>query len=306
MDINYDGGWLGPVYSLPALGQAYEKKLMISFREAEANGILNAIDPATQKPVWDLARAILGEEWLPGRQEIGDCVSWGMKHAGELRQIIDVAAGQEEKFRPWYAPWIYAISRNQIGGGRIRGDGSVGVWAAEAVSKYGVLFADDEGVPPYSGRIARDWGSPSNASENPDYKQFMPVAKDNPCICVECQSVDEIVKMVRDYRRPITIASNRGFKMTPRNYKGYHVFTPSGYWAHQMCWIEYNDDIKALYRLNSWGPDAHGKPLHGETPGGAWNLLDDIESELEQFRGCECFALVEFAGEPSGPDWRPI
>ncbi|MGB9619155.1 MAG: hypothetical protein ACPL7K_01930, partial [Armatimonadota bacterium] len=242
---------------------------------------------------------------LPGRQEIGDCVSWGMKQAGKRRSVIEIASGQEERFREWFAPWIYATSRNQIGGGKIVGDGSLGVWAAEAVAKYGVLFVDDPQVPPYSGGLARLWGSSRNAGSNPVYKDFFPVAAKRPCFSVEVKTVDEAVRMIRDFRRPLTIASMRGFQMQPRNYKGYHVFTPSGTWAHQMCFIEYNAELPALYRLNSWGPDAHGTPLRGETPGGAWNLLDDIEREFKTM-DVECYALVEFEGDPSGPDWHPI
>lgn len=301
-------GWLGPEAAAPEMDQARREGFLIPFSQAEEMGILDfayRVPPQAMKPVWEISKDVLGYVLPAGRQEIGDCVSWGMKQAGEYRQLIEIAAGQEEKFQRWFAPWIYAISRNQIGRGRISGDGSLGVWAAKGVSEYGVLFEEDEGVPRYSGSLARQWGSPRNAGSSPEYARFFPIAKDNPCICVEVKSVEEAVKMIRDYRRPLTIASMRGFQMQPRNYKGYHVFTPSGSWAHQMCFIEYNEELPALYRLNSWGANAHGQPLRGETPGGAWNLLDDIEREFRSM-SVECFALVDFEGQPGPPDWRPI
>jgi hypothetical protein len=296
-------GWLGPEAEAEAKRDLQARGLFqsFSFDEAVERRLIVASDPVIQRPVWELAKQVLGREYTAGRQEIGDCVSWGMKQAGELRSIIEIAAGQEEKWRPWFAPWIYATSRNQIGSG-LSGDGSLGSWAAAAVSKYGVLFEDDEGVPPYSGSVARSWGFASNR-RNPVYIKFFDVAKDNPCASVEVKSVDEAVRMVRDFRRPLTIASMRGFQMRPREYKGKHVFTPSGTWAHQMCLIEYDSELPALYRLNSWGSDAHGRPLNGEIAGGAWNLLDDLEREFRS-GDVECFALVEFDGEPGEPDHR--
>jgi len=307
-DIQYYGGWIGPTMAMYELDLARREGNVVTMQEAKERGILT-IPPMAgsvgSKPVWELDKMVIGRQWLPGKQEIGDCVSWGMKHAGEVRNIFEIANGQEEKWRPWFAPWIYAISRNQIGGGRIAGDGSLGIWAAKGVAEYGVLFEDDEGVPKYSGSIARQWGSPRNAGDNPVYKDFFDVAHDNKCYYVETKTVQELVEMIKVYRRPVTIASMRGFYMKPREYKGYHVFTPSGQWAHQMCWIEYNEELPALYRMNSWGPEAHGKPLRGETPGGAWNLLDDIDYELRAF-DVEAFALVEFEGEPGKPDWNPI
>jgi hypothetical protein len=294
-------GWLGPDAEKKAKAELRAAGLLTSvgFDEAVERNIIKSADPRVKRPVWELAAEVLGSDLPPGRQEIGDCVSWGMKQAGERRHIIEIAMGQEEKFRRWFAPWIYATSRNQIGGG-LSGDGSLGSWAAAAVAKYGVLFEDDPGVPPYSGQLARSWGSSRNV-RSPEYGRFFDIAADNPCVCVEIKTVEEAIKMIRDYRRPLTIASLRGFRMEPRQYKGYHVFVPSGTWAHQMCLIEYNDELPALYRLNSWGPDAHGRPLRGETPGGAWNLIDDIEREFKSM-DVECFALVEFVGEPSAPD----
>jgi len=297
-------GWLGPEIARQAMDSARARGLAFTIPEAIDRGLLaQAADPIASQPIWDLERKILGQLIPTGRQEVGDCVSWGMKQAGERRQVIEIALGQEERWRPWFAPWIYATSRNQVGGG-MSGDGSTGAWAAEAVSKYGVLFADDPEVPPYSGEVARSWGASRNV-RSPVYAKYFDYAKDNPCAMVVVRSVEEAVKMVRDYRRPLTIASMRGFRMEPRTYKGYHVFVPSGTWPHQMCLIEYNDELPALYRLNSWGPDAHGKPLRNETPGGAWNLLDDLERELAS-RDVEVFALVEFQGEPGEADHHPI
>ena len=154
-------GWLGPEAAREEIEKMRPSGLVVSYAEALERGLLRRPappeDPFIKAPIWELCKKVLGHDLLPGKQETGDCVSWGIKQAGERRQVIEIAAGQEERFRPWFAPWIYAVSRNQIGGG-LSGDGSLGIWGAKAIAKYGVLFADDEGVPPYSGRIADSWG----------------------------------------------------------------------------------------------------------------------------------------------------
>ncbi|GAB4133051.1 MAG: hypothetical protein Kow0040_14810 [Thermogutta sp.] len=293
-------GWLGIDAERQARDAMAEAGLLVEYADCRQTLYqAGPPDPKLQKPVWELCKEIIGRDLIPGRQETGDCVSWGVKQAGERRQVIEIAAGEEERFRPWFAPWIYAVSRNQIGGG-LNGAGSTGAWAAAAIAKYGILFEDDEGVPPYSGEVADQWGSQRNV-RNPVYDPFFATARDNPCKAVRLSSVEQVVEMIRDHRYPVTIASSRGFRMQPREYRGHHVFTPAGVWYHQMCLIEYNPDLPAVYRLNSWGPDAHGEPLNGETPGGAWNLLDDLASEIAK-RDVELYALVAFAGEPAQPD----
>ena len=88
--------------------------------------------------------------------------------------------------------------------------------------------------------------------------------------------------------------------MEPENVSGHAVFVPSGSWAHQMTLLDWMDDpFPAAYRLNSWGANAHGAPLNGTPPGGAWNRAEDLEQELRS-SGVEVFACSLFQGE-EGP-----
>ena len=104
----------------------------------------------------------------------------------------------------------------------------------------------------------------------------------------------------------VTIASSRGFKMRPEEKEGYHVFVPEGTWMHQMCLIEWMDNpFPAAYRLGSWGPAAHGTPLRGEPPGGAWNLAEDLAPELAT-RSVECFAFSRFQAWPTTENYNLI
>ncbi len=74
-------------------------------------------------------------------QDIGDCVSMGAAYAVDAVKAVDIYLKND--FEEWIAETatedIYAGSRVQIGGGSIGGDGSVGAWAADYVSKYGAL-----------------------------------------------------------------------------------------------------------------------------------------------------------------------
>lgn len=249
--------------------------------------------------VWKMERHVLGDLIPTPRQETGDCVSFGVKCAGEKRQIIEIFdRGEEEIWRPWFAPWIYANSRNQILGGRIRGAGSTGAAGAKAVNQFGVLFSDDPGVPEYSGRLADSWGGRGNV-DDPTYGKFNSLAAGNRIKIVRLKTVEEEAAML-EAGAICTVASGRGFKMQPRDHKGFHVFTPSGGWAHQMCdTAVMRDPFFAFYRQNSWGENAHGTPLHHENPGGAWNLAEDREKELQRY-GCEVYGFWKFTGE-DGP-----
>jgi hypothetical protein len=90
--------------------------------------------------------------------------------------------------------------------------------------------------------------------------------------------------------------------MRPIEHDGYHVFVPSGTWNHQMCLLAWMDKpFAAAYRLNSWGPNAHGTPLHDEPPGGAWCTVDVLARELAQAY-TEAITYSSFDGWPSAAD----
>lgn len=255
--------------------------------------------PLPPPPIWELTKSINNGDHLPTfRQAIGDCVAAAIRQAGARLQVADIVARfQEEEFKPWFVPFIYGISRVQIGGGQIDGDGSTGAWGAAAVKQYGVLFDHDLEVPPYSADVARGWGVPPGPPEIHIVRAaFRPVKTTARLI-----TIHQIRDALCNYH-PITIASMRGFKMQPVDRDGFHVFVPEGEWPHQMALLAWMDEpFRAAYRLNSWGPNAHGTPLNGEPPGGAWCTAECIESELLK-RETEVFAYSGFAGFPSAPN----
>lgn len=250
--------------------------------------------------LWDFARKVTGGRHLPTYdQQIGDCVSMGAANAVNYLACMEIARlGDRERFRPAYQPWIYGISRVQVGKGRIRGDGSIGAWAAEGVKRFGVLAADEERVPPYSGAIARRWGNPPGPP-----KEFFDEAA--PHIVKTTAPVRSYAD-VRDALLngyPVTVASMQGFRMRPAIDKGKHWGVPAGEWAHQMAFIGVDDDPKrpGAYCLNSWGESAHGPPADDAPPGGFWVDAEVVERMVRQD---DSFAFSQFDGFPEQSlDW---
>jgi hypothetical protein len=296
-------GWAAEELGGMKAVEAEFEKLAANFSSFESVIGSAAPAPLKRKKVWEYGKLVNGGQHLPtGYQETGDCVSWGMRQAGQYRSAWEIAGNyEEEKFRYWFAPWIYGTSRVDIGGNRLRGAGSMGSWAAAAVLKYGILFDDDEGVPAYSGRIADSWGYGVP-------KQFYDVAHDNLVqSAVRLESVEQVrAALLSEEPCLVTIASNQGWAMQPVNYKGFHCFRASGWFGHQTCFLDWMDDpFPATYRQNSWGPNAHGTPLNGEPPGGAWWRAEDLEHEIRT-NDVELYAISLFQGEKGPADNRIV
>lgn len=255
--------------------------------------------PQPPPPIWILTKEITGGHHLPTfEQLIGDCVAAGVAQAGARLQVAEIAAQfAEETLRPWYVPFIYGISRVQIGGGGINGDGSTGSWGAAAVKRYGVLFDNDQNVPEYSADIARAWGR----RPGPPAQHIFQAQDRRVHATARLTTKLQVREALCNYY-PVTIASAQGFKMKPVERDGFHVFEPEGTWMHQMCLLAWMDEpFEAAYRLNSWGPHAHGTPLNGEPPGGAWCTADVLEKELA-CTNCEIYTYSNFEGFPSAPN----
>ena len=315
-------GWLGPEAERRAwedarvdedialfAGEAREKPLYREYDEAEGD-ILARITYFKGRPfTWNLERKLHATGRLPHplipthTQDTGNCVAAGLAGAGMKLQMIEISiGGQEEKFREWFVPWIYAVSRNQIYSG-MSGAGSTGVWGAKAVNEYGVLFTDDADVPPYEGTSDR-WGQRKYAGQisRAIYGGYAKYAKDNPVEITRLTSVDQMVN-VMDAGMQITIASKQGFRVS--TYKGLHVYKPAGAWSHQMHITDIRRDPELMfYRMNQWGP-GHTKPLNGETPGGAWNFASDLEKELH-WKQVEVYGYSRFKGHPGAPDFNIV
>ncbi len=246
--------------------------------------------------LWDYARKVLGHDLPTFRQEIGDCVSMGAANGVNYLQVVEIARGESEEFHPAYQPWIYYTSRVLVGKGQIRcgEDGSVGSWAAEAVKKYGVLRADLDGVPPYSGAVAKKWG----CSSTPPAKVFLDEATKHPIkTYAQVKSYADVRDaVVNGY--PCTIASNVGFEGRKTTRDGRIFIARGGSWGHQMCVIGVDDTLPggAAYIMNSWGETMFPVQPDGAPKGGFWVTGKDIDTITAQD---DSFAFSGFDGFPS-------
>lgn len=261
------------------LGKEFEQK---AFSEVKSQFIPFVMQGETRDkpgvPIWRLMRRVNnGKNLITFNQETGDCCSMGAKHVLEyLQAALITVHGKPMKFKRIFAPFIYGMSRTapECGNGSLgRSAGSTGAWTAAACKKYGACFDDDPGIPAYSGRLADTWGY-SGVPE-----QFIKEASDNLVKGItKLNSVDELRTSLINYY-PATIASSWGFAVDKKD--GCKVYVPSGSWAHQMCFIAWQDDpFPAAFRLNSWGENSTGKPLNDEPGGGAWQPAESIEKEI--------------------------
>jgi hypothetical protein len=212
--------------------------------------IIGGAPPLDNLMLFRVTRQALGKDTENYAQQIGDCVSFGAKNVTEYLQCCQMIMGNLSDFHPIFPPYAYGTSRS-IGhmlGGQ---DGSVGIFAAQAANQYGELNCDAEGVPKYSGDIAKSWGR----SESP-WQSFVPVGKEHLVQkTAKIATWEDLIAAITNLY-PVTIASDVGFTMTPQS-DGYHH--RQGSWGHQMAviGIDNGDTSKSIEPhvciLNSWG-----------------------------------------------------
>ena len=256
-------------------------------------------------PIWEFAKRVNGGQHLPRQiQAVGDCVSFGVAQAGKYLACFQRAIlGRQEEYHEWFPPYIYGISRcaPECGNGRLGGgDGSLGSWGAIAVQKYGVLFSDDQGVPKYSGSVARQWGR--NPGPPADMKAL---ARDNPVkSAARVTTVDEVRDALMNYC-PCTFACAWSYSNEAKVEKDRAALVDTGrvVGGHQVCLLDWRDDpFPAAYLLNSWPIEY--KQFWGEPPGGAWLRAEDLQRKL---RGeTEVYALSMFDGFRGAREWNLI
>jgi len=214
------------------------------------------------------------------KQTIGDCVAQGAAYAVDAVKAVDIYINGD--FETWVAETatedIYAGSRVQIGGGGIRGDGSIGAWAARYVNEYGALPRKKYGnvdLTIYSGDKARSWGRGSAGV--PD--SLVKIAKEHPIHTVSRVDTYEECRDLIANGYAVTIASMQGFSST-RDEEGFAK--PQGQWAHQMSILGVDDEYKrpGVLVQNSWGVWNGGPKRHNQPDGSFWVDAEEIEKRI--------------------------
>lgn len=253
--------------------------------------------------LWRAVRKAAGKPapWYPNIDQgsVGDCVGAGNKHCVDVLQGIQIANGARFQWKPVSLEVIYAGSRVEIGGGRIRGDGSVGAWAKDWLQKYGALPMEKVGnydLSNYSESRARSWGRSGVPKDLETAAKQFPVK--GGALVRTWGDVDRSIR--QGY--PVAVCSNQGFTMT-RDADGF--CRASGTWAHCMAIIGVRGGAKpGGFILNSWGDKAFTGPVYpSDAPvAGFWADPKTIERMVSQG---DSFALSDMQGFPSRklPDW---
>ena len=226
-------------------------------------------------------------------QTVGDCVSQGAAYAVDAAKCVDIFVNKE--FEEWVAETstedIYAGSRVVIGGGRLRGDGCYGVWAARYCNEYGAVPRGKYGnvdLREYSGSKARNWGKPSGGVP----KTLLEVAKQHPILTVSRVDSYEQARDLLANGYAITVASDQGFS-SQRDSEGFAK--PRGEWAHQMCLLGVDDKYKrpGVLCMNSWGVWNAGPKRNNQPDGSFWIDADEVEKRMLSKGDCWAFSGYE-------------
>lgn len=244
---------------------------------------------------WQAWQKASGKAWPELSQgKLGSCVSFGTSHALMLTMACEIIAGDAEEAKIPCMEAIYGGSRVEVGGGKIRGDGSVGAWAAEWVRRWGVVDQAIHGsydLRKYDVDRCREWGAKGVPSEIEEVAKLHPIGN-----CTLITSFSDAVSAIgQGYG--IQVASNRGFRQV-RDPEGYAA--PSGKWGHSMSFIGYRKAGKrpGLFIVNSWGFDSTtGPKSHPDAPASGWWVDAEVADSMLKQR--DSFAFSKFDGFPA-------
>lgn len=229
------------------------------------------------------------------RQTIGDCVSFGWAKAIMLTAAADIVVRGEAEEWPGNeicTEWIYGTSRVLVGRGRLgNSDGSIGSWAAKAVTEHGTLLRTQYhgfDLRRYSGRRAKDWGYKGlPATQLEPTADEHPVSR-KPALCSSYEEARDAI--ANGYAVPV--CSHQGFSRT-RDRDGF--LKASGRWAHCMCFFATKDDSRPGLGLDntSWGAWCSG-PNPDELPDGCGWI--DASTADRMLRQNDSFAVPGYNG----------
>ena len=298
-DIRHVGaqGWVREPEEVARVVAANKVK---SFAATPAGAVSEADLPA-HVYLWEAHRKATGHDPENKNQGgVGSCVSFGTNTAIERTMVAEIAAGGPFQFKRIAEEVTYGGSRVEIGKGRIRGDGSVGAWAAKFVQQYGVVSREPHGkydLTEYDEARCRSWGRAGVPND------LEPIAREHPVKEIAPVANWSEAKHALASGYGIAVCSDQGFSMR-RDSRG--VAAPRGSWAHCMALDGYHVDADGReygHIENSWGPTAHTGPTGWGNPpsSGFWAEAKVIDGMLRQG---DSWAFSAVAGFPARRiDW---
>lgn len=265
------------------------------------------LEPGRDVHLWK-CKDLVDPTWRREAQGIGDCVSWGAELACTCLMWRMAAEGTIDFPGRAATESIYGGCRVEVHDGERpmgNSDGAAGSWAADWVSKWGVLLRKDysevtgnkdHNLSEYSARRAKDWGYYGNGGKG-DKDKLDEVARQYP--------VQEVT-LVRSFTEaaaaisagyPVTVASSAGFE-GKRNSEG--IIRINDQWPHQMVflgvgWTKGGNGY--LECFNSWNGSASG-PYPGVEDEAiaecSWRVVEDDCNKM--FREEDSFAFADIKG----------
>jgi hypothetical protein len=233
---------------------------------------------------------------------VGCCVGTGAKHAADASLACAIANGARFEWKPIAVEPIYAGSRVEVGGGRIRGDGSVGAWAAKWLQARGGLIPMEQfgecDLTTFSPARARQWGAPGVGV--PDALE--PAARAHQVKGAALVTTAAEGKRAIQQGYAVMVCSNVGFNnrdgtVGTRDAQGFCV--ARGSWNHCMALIGWRGGARPGFLcLNSWGDSAHGGPVWPDDMPPAAFWIDEAVVGRMLAQG-DSFALADVEGFPA-------
>jgi hypothetical protein len=304
-----DFGWIEAPHEVEKVMSALPNPLMTS-------ALTPSLDEKKTVLLYDIFRKVIESDPPKGPQKIGDCVSWGWGNltnyvaalqifnalqpkglltlpdpalvtVSDYREASEARSAIVGEYQEAATEAIYALSRVEVGGQRgSYSDGSVGAWAAKAVSEHGTLsrkYLQSKGLGgAYDPRRAKEWG----AKGLPD--DLEPDAKLHLIKTVSLvTSFDQAAALIQN-GYPVAICSNRGFTME-RDSQGF--CRPSGVWNHCMLLVGVRFDRPGCCISQSWGPNTPSGPLALNQPDNTFwadaEVIDYILRQRDSFTGSQ-------------------
>lgn len=230
---------------------------------------------------------------------VHNCVSHGFGLGVDILSAVQML--MDNKLERWVAKAateiIYAGSRVEVGGGRLRMDGSRGAWAGEFVNKWGVLhrkryLGGKYDYTEYSGRVARTLGQ--QGVPNP----LEPLCRLHPVKTITlCKSWSECRDAIAN-GHPVVMCSSVGFKTRGGRDRDGFLSPGRRRWMHAMLIAGIDDQYKRPGGLlvNSWGSNwTYGPKRYGQPEGSFWADASVIDRGLRQG---DSVAMSAYLGYP--------
>lgn len=229
-------GWINDQQAVNSTAAAMEirRNLPVQFSQL-APQLMDDPVAADDSPVF-LHQAeydIVGLWFNPNQSTAGTCVGFGMTGAAQDTYLQELAMpGSTERWTGELAiEPTYAGSRVEVGGNRIRGDGSIGAWAAQFLTRgWGIITRGVYGpydLSRYSIELCRSWGGRPEGLP----KEIEDAARLHPISDAALISTGDELWAALGAGKGVGVCSNQGFD-SPLDEHGF--CEPRGMWPHCM------------------------------------------------------------------------